>query len=41
VVGVGVMPNCNNEWTTYSFLDFENMALTKVVHIYVIKGMSA
>jgi hypothetical protein len=26
---------------TLKIMDFENVALTKVVHIYVIKGMNA
>jgi hypothetical protein len=26
---------------TLKIIDFENVALTKVVHIYVIKGMNA
>jgi len=26
---------------TLKFMDFENVPLTKVVHVYVIKGMNA
>jgi hypothetical protein len=26
---------------TLKFMDFENVTLTKIVHIYVIKGMNA
>jgi hypothetical protein len=37
--------NCNtigsNMFLTLKIMDFENVALTKVVHIYVIQGMNA
>jgi hypothetical protein len=28
-------------FSTQKIMDFENMALTKIVHIYVTKGMNA
>jgi len=31
----------SNMFLTLKIVDFENVALTKVVHIYVIKGMNA
>ncbi len=31
----------SNMLLTLKIMDFENVALTKVVHIYVIKGMNA
>jgi hypothetical protein len=31
----------SNVLLTLKTMDFENVALTKVVHIYVIKGMNA
>ncbi len=31
----------SNVFLTLKIMDFENMALTKVVHIYVIEGMDA
>jgi hypothetical protein len=31
----------SNMFLTLKIMDFENVALTKVVHIYVIKGMNA
>jgi len=30
-----------NMFLTLKIIDFENVALTKVVHIYVIKGVNA
>jgi hypothetical protein len=31
----------SNMFLTLKIMDFENVALTKVVHIYVIEGMNA
>jgi len=31
----------SNVFLTLKIMDFENVALTKVVHIYVIEGMNA
>jgi hypothetical protein len=31
----------SNEFLTFIIMDFENAALPKVVHIYVIEGMDA
>jgi hypothetical protein len=31
----------SNVLSTLKIMDFENVALTKVVHIYAIKGMNA
>jgi len=31
----------SNVFLTLKIMDFENLALTKVIHIYVIKGMNA
>jgi hypothetical protein len=31
----------SNMFLTLKIMNFENVALTKVVHIYVIKGMNA
>jgi hypothetical protein len=39
------IPNLNtlgsNVVLTFKIMDFENVTLTKVVHIYVIKGLNA
>jgi hypothetical protein len=32
---------CSNVFLTLKIMDFENVFLTKVVHVYVIKGMNA
>jgi hypothetical protein len=32
---------CSKVLLTLKIMDFENVVLTKVVHIYVIKGMNA
>jgi hypothetical protein len=31
----------SNMLLTLKFMDFENVALTKVIHIYVIEGINA
>jgi len=31
----------SNMFLTLDFMDFENVALIKVVHVYVIEGMNA
>jgi hypothetical protein len=31
----------SNMFLTLKIMDFQNMALTKVIHIYVIEGMNA
>jgi hypothetical protein len=31
----------SNVFLTLKIMDFENMSLTKIVHIYVIEGMNA
>jgi hypothetical protein len=30
----------SNMFLTLKFMDFENVALTKIIHLYVIKGMN-
>jgi hypothetical protein len=32
---------CSNVFLTLKIMDFENVALTKIIHIYVIKVMNA
>jgi hypothetical protein len=42
---IGFIPNLNtfgsNVVLTFKIMDFENVALTKIVLIYVIKGLNA
>jgi hypothetical protein len=32
---------CSNVFLTLKIMDFENVAVTKIVHIYFIEGMNA